>query len=234
MAGNDNKLAMRRLRMWHRRRSMLKDIRDGFDSVLELAKKYNVSRKTVRRDVIALQEWLHNDIDKQIRRDKEMAIERLNAIMRKALDSYNRSLEDEEKIKVTENRVECKKCQGTGEVDDEYACPLCAGTGAREFDTKTIERKGQAGDASHLRVILDCMKELNKMLGHLAPTRIEKPDTPASQTLIVAKGDVAAMSTDEIINAKIMDEGDDNILTEPPRMDAVEIEQRMLEDDSIE
>lgn len=119
-------------------------------SQAEIAEKYDLDRTQITKDLKAIrQQWLESrlaDYNELIHRE----LASIEEVERNAWEGWHRSCENAVTVKRT-------------------------GTGEAETDTETTV-KGQAGDASFLKVILDCCKRRCDLLGLDAPKKIAQTD----------------------------------------------------------
>jgi len=135
----------------------------------QIAAALGVSVYLVSKDMKCLmQDWLRQQ---SMSKTKKLAfrIQQLNSIQYEARIAFDRSRQNaEEHSSVTKT---CDECRGMGAVtlDDDVTveCPTCAGKGS--VITETVKSRGQAGDASFLRVASMCATEAAKLEGLYHP-----------------------------------------------------------------
>jgi RecJ-like exonuclease len=82
-----------------------------------------------------------------------------------AVDSYEQSKLDAKTVTTSTSVRTCTVCKGTGTQKDNE-CDVCSGEGTVEYTETRKTIRGQAGDPNHLRVQVDCLKEINRIRGH--------------------------------------------------------------------
>ena len=158
-----------------RRDNIRRDILNGIESRTALAVRYGKSLPVISEDVKAIMLDIRKQYEENGLVEAEVIQERVNSVYSKAADGFERSRQDEEKIKISYERNKCPDCSGTGleEGSDEW-CFSCDGEGVIVDEVITREIRGQAGDSAFLRVQLDCLKELARLKGLVAVSRDER------------------------------------------------------------
>jgi hypothetical protein len=124
----------------------------------EIAAKIGVDQSTVSRDLKALhQEWLNSAL-LDFNEAKAQELAKIDRLEREYWDAWERSKEDAEQI------TERGRGKGVKE-GEERPRPS-------EFE-KTIQRRGQVGDAAFLRGVQWCIEQRCKILGIEAAKRYE-------------------------------------------------------------
>lgn len=120
----------------------------------EIAKRLTLTRGQVENDIQArIEKWRRvsrEKIETYVAREEE----RIERIWREAFAAWHRSCEDA--VTVTKEVVDGDEEKATG-----------------DKEKTTVRRTGQAGDASFLRVMQQCSKDIRELLGTDQPKRTE-------------------------------------------------------------
>ena len=156
-----------------RRLKIRKLMLSGITNVRDLAIRFGVSQTQIIQDMKWVRkQWaiedarlFRNDSDRRL-----MRIQMLMDVITKAADSFERSKQNAEKVTTHTKKAVCSECRGQGKVKSKGSskavkCTECKGAGNIDITVETREIKGQAGDSSFLKVVRDCITEINKMEG---------------------------------------------------------------------
>lgn len=169
-----------------RRNRIRQDILRGETHVRTLAGKYDVSIATIRKDMEHVySKWAQADAQmyKSDQQRRQTRVQQLTSVLTKAVESFERSTEDKEKIVVHKVNKKCTVCNGRGINKKEEGCEACEAKGRITVVSETVESTGQAGDPSFLNVVRNCVKDIAQLEGLLS-TRIEQSGTVTHDLLI--------------------------------------------------
>lgn len=155
----------------------------GVTNQHELAAAFGKPVTVLARDMMDVRDrWLAHS-PKNAEHAKITRIRQLEHLGILALDSYQRSRQDVEEI-TTQDRG-CTNCIGTGKVapdpskpNAETKCPECAGRGVVSVETRKI--KGQAGDASFLKMAKEAFIEAAKIEGVISTSTLSLKNLSAT------------------------------------------------------
>ena len=137
---------------------------NGITNLTELAAAFGLSRPTLKTMVEEVERtWLENERHDAVL-EREFRCKQLEQLVQKALNSYERSRQDSEEISYT--FAICGVCDGSGDIKKDGVtqdCVTCGGDG--KIRVESVKIKGQAGDASFLRVAKDCIVECARIKG---------------------------------------------------------------------
>jgi len=138
----------------------------GITDCRQIGVMEGVSHVTISKDQRELDRRYREATTRGSVKRRRLAVRRIEYVAQKAMVSYERSKQNEEQITTQYVNEECKVCKGTGmrEGTDEW-CDECKGKGIVEKEIVTKKVRGQAGDAAHLRITLDCFREVAKLQG---------------------------------------------------------------------
>ena len=196
-----------RLRKIRRKNGVRRDILNGITNYEELARRNGVAYGTIGtyiREIAAEMEIEDQDTFEMMVSLQER---RLLTVFSTAHRSFLRSQQNAEQLTTVSKRFRCARCGGLGKTlktsdngrKQKVTCPRCKGTGKVRVDTVTKVIKGQSGDASFLRVQVDCVREINRIRGLLAKEKRE-----GSKHLHIhqqAKTDLSKVPDDVLIKA---------------------------------
>ncbi len=135
-------------------------------TLAEIGQRYGITAgrvcqlwKKVRDEWMTLDGYTREDL--QAEHAEQLA--RLEHIKRVAFESFERSRENSVKHTVQEQICPDPDCK-IGLMPDKTWCLTCEGRGIIAGQA-TVETKGSAGDPAFLRIVHDCEKERNKLLG---------------------------------------------------------------------
>ncbi len=203
-----------------RRRGIVRrEILKGNTNVTELAEKLGVSRGTISKDMRwVFQQWKFAD-EKMFVNDQTRRAARVQQLMdtiNRAVEAFEDSQEDAEKVVTHKVNKKCFACNGTGlkrlngqKVQkngsaQRETCQECSGKRTIAVVTETRETRGQAGDAAFLNVIRSCVRDIADLEG-LRTTKHEHSGAVTTDLLIRLVAELEntgdQMITDDAIDA---------------------------------
>ena len=224
------------IRAQKRRMAVRTDILNGLTSRTELSTRHGVSSVQMGYDIRRVMLELRKGYEKDGLYESEVIQERMNTVYAKAVVGFERSKKDDEKVRTSYERKDCPDCRGTGmeggNEDSEEWCGRCEGMGKIVDEVVMREVKGQAGDSSFLRVMLDVQREIARLKGlhpqgakEAAMVRINM----ASQTQIQIPGvDLSKVSDEKLLEVLRLLQVSKQSQVE---VDTIDVESRILEDD---
>lgn len=182
-----------------RRRQVLQLMLSGVKGLEEIAVRVGSKTQTIIGDVKYIRNQVRREEARYYSTEIAMRCRQLDDTMRRALESYEVSRRPEETINTQYVDVPCPKCEGTGKRGS-GKCKACDGVGYRTEEHVTRKVRGQAGDAAHLRVAVECIDKIARLRG-LYPSKSNNDGTrkglEESQEML---GDVPS---DVLLNARL-------------------------------
>ena len=194
----------------------------------ELAAKEGVKQNTISGDIkVIMDEWVNTDVRRTKVKVAYLSHQLLHLIS-ESYQSYLRSRQDEEEVTTRIEPHPCRDCKSTGKINDKE-CKRCEGTGKMNEEIVTRRIKGQAGDATFIRVCLDAWKEWGRINGcrvaAQAPLTLKK-----SQEIHIHGGtgsggvDWSKVPADTLLKMK-------KVLEEAKRLNVLDVESEETEPD---
>jgi hypothetical protein len=155
-------------------------------SQVEIAYELGCSQPTVSNDLAAIRrEWRATTT----RDFEEATVQKLAEyaeVKKEAWRAWDQSKEDfRRRVEEIEPDRECPVCDGSGMNMRQQPCRSCDGAGTMGGVGKLTQTTvGRCGDASHLRVVLDCLKAERELLGL----------NPAKEVSVKGRKQVAAIN----------------------------------------
>jgi hypothetical protein len=157
-----------------RRRKVERAILSSNATLQELAIRHGVTINTIHNDV----KWIRSrwkDEQGKNHEKRRALVKRLEFVFSKAMESYERSRQDEEEITTGYRKEDCTACRGRGRLRTpdrvEVECSACGGTGKQEIEIVSKKVRGQAGDASFLNTARTALMNIAKLEGLLEPPK---------------------------------------------------------------
>lgn len=143
----------------------------GITNGSQIAARLGISQSAAWNDVEFIRKgWLESGPNNTKER-RAARIRQLERVIQLAHDSFRRSRSDAETHTMKGGGI-CPDCRGMGVRKGETDwCDTCKGEGTTEGEV-TIQVRGQAGDASYLGIVKECIKEINHLEGNHAPKRV--------------------------------------------------------------
>ncbi len=140
----------------------------GYTTIADLAARFGLSTMIIQKDVDAIyKEWRKSVTPEDLDRSLALRTSQLEKVLTQADEDHERSRQDDTTVRTTITPWSCGACRGTGfEAGTDGWCPECGGEGEVTEEVTVTSVRGQAGDAQHLRVKLEAVRELNRMGGH--------------------------------------------------------------------
>lgn len=136
---------------------------------------------------------------------RAQAIRRLEKAAQLSMLSYERSRQDEEEVSTTSHSTKCPECKGGGMKGDTTEwCDECGGKGELMREVVTRKVKGQAGDAAHLRVFFDSVREVARLQGLYVRTDPRGRKGP-SVNINVGAGSIVGLDLSNVPEDKLLD-----------------------------
>ncbi len=186
------------------RRAKLEEmILRGVTSKDQMAAALGVTRQTVWRDERWVMENWHRQDVATARRKQALRVKQLESVYRKAMLSYERSTLDAERTTTRMTPRRCASCRGTGFVEGTLDwCRSCDGEGLTVNSDVTRETRGQSGNASHLRVALDCIRQIALIEGLYPRGDVTVNKLTVNQQNNVQNVDLSSAPTDLVLEAR--------------------------------
>lgn len=155
----------------------------GQANQMELAARYGVSQATINRDVYEIRErWRKEATQGKLKERRFKRIRQLEFVYAQAIESYERSRQDEEEILTQHKPTPCNRCKATGKNGNGNSkCKACDGTGTQLVEVVTRRVKGQEGNASFLEAARKSLVDICRLEGLIVAT----PTIRSNRTVIM-------------------------------------------------
>jgi len=131
---------------------------------MEIAARFGCSQPTVSIYLHELfADWLGEDKQKA-QHTFPIAVKRLEKVFALAIDGYQRSQQNVERVTTAYVPRQCPVCKGA-ELKSKKTCKACEGTGKVLEEHVTKQLTGQAGDSSFLNSATNALRQLAKLQG---------------------------------------------------------------------
>lgn len=151
----------------------------------ELAARYGVSQYTIAKDVRTIRQLWATSSREGAKFRRLHRIKQLEEVFRAAMESYERSRQDEEEVVTQYKPQKCFDCGGMGKVDLED-CTTCQGTGRIVIEATTRRVRGQAGEASFLNTARQTLMSIAKLEG----LTVVAPTVRSQQTVVIQQAGI--------------------------------------------
>jgi len=130
----------------------------------DIAARFGCSQPTVSLYLSELfADWLSDD-KQQVQHVFLLAIKRQERVFALAIDGYQRSQQNVERVTTAYVPRQCPVCKGA-ELKSKKTCKACDGTGKVLEEHVTKQLTGQAGDSSFLNTATNALRQLAKLQG---------------------------------------------------------------------
>jgi len=190
------------------RRRRVRDIilRGGAYTQGDIARRLGVSDKTISQDIRWIwKQWEEEDAAWS-KVAKQKRIRQLEISAQEAMDSFERSKENQEEVTTTYHPRTCKACKGSGMVEGtEKWCPECGGEGKVLSEVVTRKVKGSPGDVGYLRAFNEAVREMSRLEDHYNYAGVGRPRNEVVEKhlhLHQHKLDLSGVSSEVLLEAK--------------------------------
>ena len=182
-----------------RRAAIRQDILNGLTNQNNLAARHGVSQSMISHDMKAILRQMREEDDERAILQRNIAINRLEDVIREATVAFDRSKKKKEEVKIQYKKNLCKACDGSGkeggDPDAEQWCEDCGGDGYTVEEHVTKKVTGTPGDSSFLREKREAIKQQAFILGLIQ--KAPKISVTKEETII----NVDNVSSDNVIAA---------------------------------
>jgi len=166
---SDNRESLGRLTLRDRerleiQRKIYKLYISGVKRQNDIAARVGVCQATVSKYLQEIFKEFRENLGQSLEDERNVRIRELDEDRMKALDGYERSKKNAEKITITYGKKTCPDCED-GMLEDGSWCTTCGGEGELQTETQIREIKGQVGDIQHLRHASWCSAEAARISG---------------------------------------------------------------------